>query len=120
MLEKYTHGKYTVTLDADNYRYIIKPLRNDKTLSIANALYAIKSSTHCSYKSIADFLGLKNANQVFKIIYVKSKRDIYVEASKFLAIDVDNECAYLYDKNHQPAIVVPPHIGPTLINNEAA
>ena len=46
MLEKYTHGKYTVTLDADNYRYIIKPLRNDKTLSIANALYAIKSSTH--------------------------------------------------------------------------
>lgn len=120
MLEKYTHGKYTVTLDADNYRYIIKPLRNDKTLSIANALYAIKLSTHCSYKAIADFLGLKNANQVFKIIYVKSKRDIYVEASKFLAIDVDNECAYLYDKNHQPAIVVPPHIGPTLINNEAA
>ena len=45
MLEKYTHGKYTVTLDADNYRYIIKPLRNDKTLSIANALYAIKLST---------------------------------------------------------------------------
>lgn len=120
MLEKYTHGKYTVTLDADNYRYIIKPLRNDKTLSIANALYAIKLSTHCSYKAIADFLGLKNANQVFKIIYVKSKRDIYVEASKFLAIDVDNECAYLYDKNHQPAIVVPPHIGPTLINNESA
>lgn len=120
MLEKYTHGKYTVTLDTDNYRYIIKPLRNDNTLSIANALYAIKLSTHCSYKAIADFLGLKNANQVFKIIYVKSKRDIYVEASKFLAIDVDNECAYLYDKNHQPAIVVPPHIGPTLINNEAA
>ena len=120
MLEKYTHGKYTVTLDADNYRYIIKPLRNDKTLSIANALYAIKLSTHCSYKANADFIGLKNANQVFKIIYVKSKRDIYVEASKFLAIDVDNECAYLYDKNHQPAIVVPPHIGPTLINNEAA
>lgn len=120
MLEKYTHGKYTVTLDTDNYRYIIKPLRNDNTLSIANALYAIKSSTHCSYKSIAEFLGLKNANQVFKIIYVKSKRDIYVEASKFLAIDVDNECAYLYDKNHQPAIVVPPHIGPSLINNEDA
>ena len=120
ILEKYTHGKYTETIDADNYRYIIKPLRNDKTLSIANALYAIKLSTHCSYKAIADFLGLKNANQVFKIIYVKSKRDIYVEASKFLAIDVDNECAYLYDKNHQPAIVVPPHIGPTLINNESA
>ena len=120
MLEKYSHGKYTVCLDADNFRYIIKPLRNDNTLSIANALYAIKSSTHCSYRAIADFLGIKNANQIFKIIYVKSKRDIYVEASKFLAIDVDSECAYLYDKNHQPAIVVPPHIGPTLVNNEDA
>lgn len=114
------HGKYEVALDEEHFRYVIRPLRNNGTLSIANALYAVKKATHCSYSDIAKFLGLKNANQVFKVIYLSAEKEVYKHASNFLAIDVDNQCAYVYDKDHQPEIVTPPHVGPTITNNEDA
>ena len=118
MLKNFSHGKFSAVLDAENFRYIIKPLRADGTLSISDALYAIKKVTHSSYAELATFLGLKNANRIFKIIYLSAPRADYVNASKFLSIDVDNQCAYLYDKDHQPAIVEQPHVGPSIINNE--
>lgn len=120
MLKNYSHGKFSAVLDAENFRYIIKPLRADGTLSISDALYAIKKITHCSYADLASFLGLKNANRIFKIIYLSAPRADFVNASKFLSIDVDNQCAYLYDKDHQPEAVTPPHVGPSIVNNEPA
>lgn len=118
MLEKYNLGKFDVQKDDEHFRYIIKPLRKDGTLSLANALFAIKKSTKVSYKTIAEYIGLTRANAVFKLIYGKAKRESYVDASKFLVVDTQNWCAYLYDKDHEPEQVVPAHIGPTLVNNE--
>ena len=38
---------------------------------------------------------------------------------EYLVIDTNNNQAYLYDKEHKPAQVIPPHVGPTITSGEA-
>ena len=109
-------SKQTAILDAKQFRYVISPLRPGNVCTVQHALKAIKDSTSLSWKEIADYFGLKNANRAFRVAYLNKKiTEDMLYLKQYLVIDASQNCAYIYDKDHKPAQVETPHAGPTVV-----
>ena len=91
--------KLVASLDSDNNRYIISNVP-EIGITISDALRAVKSSTHISWKKIAEFCGLKNQTAAFKVAYVTKNTEDKRVLSEFLV--TAGNLAYLYDKDHKP------------------
>lgn len=114
-------SKQTAILDEDNFRYIITPLKPGNVCTVPDALRAIKNSTELHWREISEYFGLKNANRSFRLAYCQPKDKISEDLEylqEYLAIDTGESQAYLYEKDHKPAQVVPPHVGPTITSGE--
>lgn len=59
--------KPTAKLDSLNNRYIISPLSVDGTITVGAILRAIKSSTHLSWRDIANWCGIRDSSDAFKL-----------------------------------------------------
>ena len=114
-------SKQTAILDEDNFRYIITPLKPGNVCTVPDALRAIKNSTELHWREISEFFGLKNANRSFRLAYCQPKDKISEDLDylqDYLVIDTGEDQAYLYEKDHKPAQVIPPHVGPTITSGE--
>lgn len=114
-------SKQTAILDLENNRYVISPLKPGNICTVPDALRAIKDSTELHWREISEYFGLKNANRSFRIAYCQPKDKISEDfdyLQEYLVIDVAENQAYLYEKDHKPAQVAPPHVGPTIVSGE--
>lgn len=100
--------------DFENHRYIIEPLEADGRMRVGTALQAIKS-THTTWRAIAEFFGLADQSEAFKLAYVQKPLDPSREALKEYMV-ISNGVAYMYDKEHKPENASTPHIPVRLIN----
>ena len=115
-------SKQTAILDVKNFRYVITPLKPGNVCTVPDALRAIINSTELRWREISEYFGLKNANRSFRLAYCQPKDKISEDLEylqEYLVIDTSNNQAYLYDKEHKPAQVIPPHVGPTITSGEA-
>ena len=115
-------SKQTAILDVKNFRYVITPLKPGNVCTVPDALRAIINSTELRWREISEYFGLKNANRSFRLAYCQPKDKISEDLEylqEYLVIDTNNNQAYLYDKEHKPAQVIPPHVGPTITSGEA-
>ena len=114
-------SKQTAILDEDNFRYIIAPLKPGNVCTVPDALRAIKYSTELHWREISEYFGLKNANRSFRLAYCQPKDKISEDLDylqDYLVIDTGEDQAYLYEKDHKPVAVIPPHVGPTITSGE--
>lgn len=114
-------SKQTAILDEDNFRYIITPLKPGNVCTVPDALRAIKNSTELHWREISEYFGLKNANRSFRLAYCQPKDKISEDLDylqDYLVIDTGGDQAYLYEKEHKPAQVIPPHVGPTITSGK--
>lgn len=91
--------KLIANFDSDNNRYIISNVP-EIGITIGDALIAIKSSTHISWKKIAEFCGLRNQSAAFRAAYITKNTEDKRVLSEFLV--TTGNVAYLYDKDHKP------------------
>lgn len=115
-------SKQTAILDVKNFRYVITPLKPGNVCTVPDALRAIINSTELRWREISEYFGLKNANRSFRLAYCQPKDKISEDLEylqEYLVIDTNNNQAYLYEKEHKPAQVIPPHVGPTITSGEA-
>lgn len=111
--------KQKAVYDSENFRYVVSPLTNDATISVQQVLRVIKNTTLISWKQLTEFAGLRSQSDCFKICYTSNKRQSLLEKlSEYLTIDVDNNRAYFYDKDHKPASALPVHVSPVIKNLE--
>lgn len=110
-------NSFVAVLDEDNHRYVISPLNPNKTITVSAIFRIIKKYTHCPFKTLAEFAGLRSSSDAFKVAY-STREYLTHQLSQYLVIDVDKNEAYFYDHKHKPAGVIPPHIGPSIENNE--
>lgn len=92
--------KPTAKLDSLNNRYIISPLSVDGTITVGAILRAIKSSTHLSWRDIADWCGIRDSSDAFKLAFTKSLRKERARLSEYITISGND--AYFYDQDHKP------------------
>ena len=99
-----------VISDPDNYRLVVKPLWPGNQMDVPTVFRAWKKNQKpIRWAEIAEFSGLKNANQAFRITYLGNKPSKELTAlNKFLVIDALNQCAYFYDHEHRPEAVPVP------------
>ena len=112
--------KLQAVLDAENFRYIISPLKPGNQMDVKTIFRTIKDSTLLKWREIADFAGLRSASLAFRVAYLNNIRPEVIALSEYMVIDVSGNCAYFYDHEHKPASVAAPYVGPTITNNEAA
>lgn len=115
-------SKQTAILDVENFRYVITPLKPGNVCTVPDALRAIINSTELRWREISEYFGLKNANRSFRLAYCQPKDKISEDLEylqEYLVIDTNNNQAYLYEKEHKPVQVIPPHVGPTIVSGEA-
>lgn len=115
-------SKQTAILDVENFRYVITPLKPGNVCTVPDALRAIINSTELRWREISEYFGLKNANRSFRLAYCQPKDKISEDLEylqEYLVIDTNNNQAYLYEKEHKPAQVIPPHVGPAIVSGEA-
>lgn len=110
--------KLTATYDRESYRFIISPLKPGNTMDIPSVFKAIKDSTTVSWRILAQFAGLRNQSEAFKVAYLSNPRPVIKTLNDFLVIDVDRNKAYFYDHEHKPASVLPPHVRVSIKNGE--
>lgn len=113
-------AKLTAVLDPDNHRYIIAPLKPGNKMDVKTIFRTIKDSTLLTFAEMAEFSGLRNANAAFRVAYKTTHHDLITQLNEFMVIDVGENRAYLYDKDHKPASTPIPYTGPTLQNKEDA
>lgn len=101
-------------LDEDNNRYVIEPLEANGGMRVGTALQAIKA-THVTWRKIAEFFGLSDQSEAFKLAYVQKPMDPSREALKEFMV-IENGTAYMYDKDHKPESASAPHIPVTIVN----
>lgn len=95
--------------DFDNHRYIIEPLEYTGGMRIGTALKAIKETTHTTWRFIADYFGLSDQSEAFKLTYCNKPNDPSRDMLKqFLTIE--DGVAYMYDKDHKPKNAVASYI----------
>ena len=112
-------SKQIAVLDTPNYRYIISPLKPGNVCTPQDIFKAIKNSTQLKWAEIAEFAGLKNANRAFRVAYLNNKvTEDMTKVQEYTVIDSGAGCAYFYDKDHKPAQVVAPHVGPEIVSGE--
>lgn len=92
--------KPTAKLDSLNNRYIISPLSVDGTITVGAILRAIKSSTHLSWRDIANWCGIRDSSDAFKLAFTKSLRKERARLSEYITISGND--AYFYDQDHKP------------------
>lgn len=112
-------SKQLAVLDAEHFRYIVSPLKPGNQCTLQDVFKAIKNTTQLKWLEIAQFAGLANANRAFRVAYLQKDRDEMKALEPFLVIDAGENCAYFYHHDHKPAQVTPPHVGPTIVSNEA-
>ena len=115
-------SKQTAILDVKNFRYVITPLKPGNVCTVPDALRAIINSTELRWREISEYFGLKNANRSFRLAYCQPKDKISEDLEylqEYLVIDTSNNQAYLYEKEHKPVQVIPPHVGPTIVSGES-
>ena len=114
----FSQNSIQVISDPDNYRLVVKPLWPGNQMDVPTVFRAWKKNQKpIRWAEIAEFSGLKNANQAFRITYLGNKPSKELTAlNKFLVIDALNQCAYFYDHEHRPEAVPVPHVGPTIAN----
>ena len=112
--------KFRAEEDRPNHRFVIRPLYPNGKMDVPTVLRTIRESTNYKWREIAEFCGIEKQRQskLFKVAYVRDGNYYYVNLKKSLVIDVPNNCAYFYDKDHQPDSVAPEHVAPVLQNNE--
>lgn len=115
-----TKSRQQVTLDGDNHRFILTPMKEDGE-TVPSFFRAIHKNTHVSLRELADFAGLDNQSQAFKVAYTSGFCSrTFPDLKNFLVIDKNNNSAYFYDHNHRPSGVTLVHVGPVILNKEAA
>lgn len=112
--------KYYAVHDAENYRFVIRPLMEDGSMSISKAICTIRKRTHFTWRNLAEFCGVSSQSEMFKLAYVHNGPMSRHPLKDFLVLDTVNNCAFLYDKEHKPEGVLPAHTGPQLTNGEDA
>ena len=94
--------KPVARLESLNNRYIISPLSVDGTITVGAVLRSIKLSTHLRWREIADWCGLRDSSDAFKLAFTRSLRKERARLSEYITISGDQ--AYFYDKDHKPAM----------------
>ena len=102
--------------DFDNHRYIIEPLEFNGSMRIGTALKAIKE-THTTWRDIADYFGLADQSEAFKLTYCNKPKDPRREMLKQFLV-IEDGVAYMYDKDHKPENVTVPYT-PVVIDNKS-
>ena len=111
--------KQKAVFDSKNFRYVVSPLTNDATISVQQVLRVIKNTTLITWHQLTEFTGLRSSSDCFKVCYTANKKLALIEKlNEYLTIDVDNNRAYFYDKDHKPASALPVHVSPSIKNNE--
>lgn len=100
--------------DIDNHRYIIEPLEANGGMRIGTALQAVKD-THLTWREIAEYFGIPNQSEAFKLAYAHKSLDPNREMLKELLV-IEDGVAYMYNKDHKPASASVPHVPVILIN----
>lgn len=103
--------KPIATADSLNNRYIISPLSIDGDITVSAVLRSIKESTHLSWRDIADWCGIRDSSDAFKLAYTRSLRKERARLSEYITISGD--LAYFYDKDHKP-------VSPTVVIKHAS
>ena len=120
MNAKVIKSRQQVTLDGDNHRFVLTPLKEDGD-TVPSCFRAIHKTNNVSLRELAQFAGLENQSQAFKVAYSSGYcARTFPDLKNFLVIDKNGNCAYLYDKDHRPASGVLAHVGPVIINKESA
>lgn len=105
-------------LDEENHRYIIEPLEANGGMRVGTALQAIKE-TKVTWRQIADFFGLSDSSEAFRLAVVQKPLDQRRKVIKEY-LTIENGTAYFYDKDHKPANASEPHIPVTVVNKSVA
>lgn len=118
-MKRINSGKFRVVFDEEHYRVSISPLMEGNSMPVDVFLSQIRANLGWTWRATADFFGLASQNRVFRAAYRSNKKDISLIAP-YEVIDVSNNVAYFYDKDHLPQQIEVPHVGPSISNEEPA